>query len=84
MVVCRLFNSVLGLSRGYAAAPPLSTEPKGLGLIGARGYTSQALTTLSGHSFLNLTQVSSRQLAGYLLEGYTKDPMTYPNLSCRF
>ena len=84
MVVCRPFNSVLGLSRGYAAAAPLSTEPKRLGLIGAHRYTSQALTTLSGHPFLNLTQVSSRQLAGYLLEGYTKDPMTYPNLSCQF
>ncbi|KAJ6629373.1 acetylglutamate kinase ARG6 [Mycena sp. CBHHK59/15] len=76
--------------RGYAtaAAPlppsagPVSTEIKRLGLIGARGFTGQALTTLlSGHPHLELSHVSSRQLAGYPLESYTKAPMTYTNLS---
>ena len=83
-MVRRPFNGVPGSSRGYAtaAAPPPCTEPKRIGLIGARGYTGQALTTLlSGHPFLNLTHVSSRQLAGYPLEGYTKDSITYSNLS---
>ena len=75
-----------GSFRGYAtAAPettPTSTEPKRLGLIGARGFTGQALTTLlSGHPYLSLSHVSSRQLAGYPLEGYTKTPITYSNLS---
>ncbi|KAF8811201.1 acetylglutamate kinase ARG6 [Phlegmacium glaucopus] len=72
-----------GSSRGYAtAAPETSTEPKRLGLIGARGFTGQALTTLlSGHPYLHLSHVSSRQLAGYSLEGYTKTPITYSNLS---
>ncbi|KAH7908793.1 hypothetical protein BJ138DRAFT_1068142 [Hygrophoropsis aurantiaca] len=71
-------------TRGYATAATQSssTEPKRLALVGARGYTGQALTTLlSGHPFLNLTHVSSRQLAGYPLQGYTKSPVTYSDLS---
>jgi N-acetyl-gamma-glutamyl-phosphate reductase / acetylglutamate kinase len=78
--------STPGSFRGYATAAsettPTSTEPKRLGLIGARGFTGQALTTLlSGHPYLSLSHVSSRQLAGYPLEGYTKTPITYSNLS---
>lgn len=78
-------TGVPGSSRGYAtAAAPVSTEPKRLALIGARGYTGQALTSLlSGHPHLNLSHVSSRQLAGYPLEGYTKEPITYSNLSAQ-
>ncbi|TFK34692.1 acetylglutamate kinase ARG6 [Crucibulum laeve] len=77
---------VPGSSRGYATAATdsvaPSTEPKRLGLIGARGFTGQALTTLlSSHPHLNLTHVSSRQLAGYPLDTYTKSPVTYSNLS---
>ena len=79
-----LARHMLGFTRGYAtvARPAASEEPKRLALIGARGYTGQALTSLlSGHPFLNLTHVSSRQLAGYPLEGYTKSRITYSNLS---
>ncbi|KAH9476119.1 Protein ARG5,6, mitochondrial [Psilocybe cubensis] len=78
-------NGVTGSSRGYAtAAPTGSTEPKRLALIGARGYTGQALTTLlSGHPYLSLSHVSSRQLAGYPLEGYSKEPIVYSNLSAQ-
>ncbi|OJA08619.1 hypothetical protein AZE42_04837 [Rhizopogon vesiculosus] len=72
-------------SRGYATAAtsqPTSTEPKRLALIGARGFTGQALTTLlSGHPYIDLTHVSSRQLAGYPLQGYTKSAVTHTNLS---
>ncbi|KAJ7023050.1 acetylglutamate kinase ARG6 [Mycena alexandri] len=72
--------------RGYATVTeppaPVSTEIKRLGLIGARGYTGQALTTLlSSHPYLELSHVSSRQLAGRPLPGYTKTPITYSNLS---
>ena len=76
-----------GLSRGYATsveapAAPASTESKKVALIGARGYTGQALTTLlSGHPHLDLTHVSSRQLAGYPLKGYTKAAIDYTDLS---
>ncbi|KAF8066943.1 acetylglutamate kinase ARG6 [Lyophyllum atratum] len=80
-----LSRRVPGSSRGYATAAndvSVSTEPKRIGLIGARGYTGQALTTLlSSHPHLDLTHVSSRQLAGYPLQGYTKAPINYSNLS---
>ena len=66
--------------RGYATQA--STEPKRVALIGARGFTGQTLTTLlSGHPHLSLTHVSSRQLAGFPLEGYTKDRIVHSNLS---
>ncbi|KAI0635436.1 acetylglutamate kinase ARG6 [Trametes polyzona] len=72
---------VPGSSRGYATAAP-STEQKRLALIGARGYTGQTLTTLlSEHPYLNLTHVSSRQLAGFPLTTYTKAPVTFSDLS---
>ncbi|CAA7262520.1 unnamed protein product [Cyclocybe aegerita] len=78
----RAFGRVPGSSRGYATAASTSTEPKRLGLIGARGYTGQALTTLlSSHPHLSLSHVSSRQLAGSPLEGYSKASVTYSNLS---
>ncbi|TDL20366.1 bifunctional acetylglutamate kinase/N-acetyl-gamma-glutamyl-phosphate reductase [Rickenella mellea] len=75
-----------GMSRGYATAatpaPQPSTEVKRLGLIGARGFTGQALTSLlSNHPYLNLTHVSSRQLAGYPLDTYTKASVQFSNLS---
>ncbi|KAI0047888.1 bifunctional acetylglutamate kinase/N-acetyl-gamma-glutamyl-phosphate reductase [Auriscalpium vulgare] len=77
-----LARRIPGSSRGYATAVPASSEPKRLGLIGARGYTGQALTTLlSGHPYLDLTHVSSRQLAGMPLAGYTKSSVLYSNLS---
>ncbi|KAF9232034.1 acetylglutamate kinase ARG6 [Melanogaster broomeanus] len=74
-------------TRGYATHAPASnptpsTEPKRVALIGARGYTGQALTTLlNGHPYLSLTHVSSRVLEGYPLEEYTKSPITHTNLS---
>jgi len=81
-MIRRPFNGVAGPSRGYATATAPSTEPKRLALIGARGYTGQALTSLlAGHPHLSLSHVSSRQLAGYPLDGYTKEPVTYSNLS---
>ncbi|KAF8443657.1 acetylglutamate kinase ARG6 [Boletus edulis BED1] len=72
-------------SRGYAThAPVPSTEPKRVALIGARGYTGQALTSLlNAHPYLSLTHVSSRVLEGYPLEGYTKSPITHTNLSVK-
>jgi N-acetyl-gamma-glutamyl-phosphate reductase/acetylglutamate kinase len=70
-------------SRGYVThAPAPSTEPKRVALIGARGYTGQALTSLlNTHPYLSLTHVSSRILEGHPLEGYTKSPITHTNLS---
>jgi len=76
----RIPGSSSSSTRAYStdAAP----ERKRLALIGARGFTGQALTTLlSGHPHLDLTHVSSRLLAGHTLNGYTKAPLAYSNLS---
>ncbi|KAF8841421.1 bifunctional acetylglutamate kinase/N-acetyl-gamma-glutamyl-phosphate reductase [Paxillus ammoniavirescens] len=76
-------------TRGYATHAPAptpapSTEPKRVALIGARGYTGQALTSLlNTHPYLSLTHVSSRVLEGYPLEGYTKAPISHTNLSVK-
>ncbi|CAE6456217.1 unnamed protein product [Rhizoctonia solani] len=65
-------------SRGYATAVP----EKKVALIGARGYTGQALISLlSNHPSLSLSHVSSRELAGQKLPGYTRSGVTYSNLS---
>ena len=76
-----IHRRVPGASRGYATAAP-TTEEKRVALIGARGYTGQALTSLlSSHPHLNLTHVSSRQLKGFPLLGYTKSQVAYSDLS---
>lgn len=81
-------------ARGFATAttnpnPPIgkqnasNTKPSRVALIGARGYTGQALITLlNSHPLFELTHVSSRELAGQPLEGYTRDgkEITYQNL----
>jgi N-acetyl-gamma-glutamyl-phosphate reductase/acetylglutamate kinase len=68
-------------SRGYATATELPAR-KRVALIGARGYTGQNLISLiDSHPHLDLTHVSSRQLEGRPLEGYSKSKVTYSNLS---
>ncbi|KAJ3489433.1 hypothetical protein NLI96_g2111 [Meripilus lineatus] len=80
-------SSMSGAKRGYATAvpPPVqgaSVEQKRVALIGARGFTGQALVSLiSSHPHLTLSHVSSRQLKGYPLEGYSKSPISYSDLS---
>ena len=68
--------------------PPLgrknssNTESTKVALIGARGYTGQALIgLLNSHPNMDLRHVSSRELAGQKLKGYTKRDITYENLS---
>jgi N-acetyl-gamma-glutamyl-phosphate reductase / acetylglutamate kinase len=79
------YQRVPGSSRGYAtAASSGSTEKKRVALIGARGYTGAALTRLiSNHPYLDLTHVSSRELAGQPLKGYDKAALTYTKLEPR-
>ena len=71
-----------GQKRGYATAvqvesnafPVTTPTKKTLGLIGARGYTGQALVKLlNGHPYLDLGRVSSRALVGRALDGYEKN-----------
>lgn len=68
--------------------PPLgkknasSDVPSWIGLIGARGYTGQALIDLlNEHPNMDLRHVSSRELCGQELKGYSKRKITYENLS---
>lgn len=67
--------------------PPLgaknssNTKPAKIALIGARGYTGQALISLlNAHPNMDLCHVSSRELAGQRLKGYDKREITYENL----
>ncbi|KAI9754936.1 MAG: Protein arg-6, mitochondrial [Candelina submexicana] len=85
--------SFRSLSRGYATVtknpnPPFgsknasNSEPSRVALIGARGYTGQALINLiNSHPLLDLRHVSSRELAGKKLQGYDKHDVTYENLT---
>lgn len=55
---------------------------KKVALIGARGYTGQNLISLlNNHNDLDVGYVSSRELAGKDLDGYTKESLKYSNLS---
>ncbi|GJJ12963.1 hypothetical protein Clacol_007210 [Clathrus columnatus] len=72
----------LMFKRGYATSTTTTTPEKRVALIGARGYTGQGLVSLlNNHPGMQLTHVSSRQLAGYSLEGYNKSSVEYTNLS---
>lgn len=77
--------------RTYATTnpnPPLgeknasNSQPAKVALIGARGYTGQALINLlNAHPNMDLRHVSSRELAGKKLQGYDKREIVYENLS---
>ncbi|RFU31182.1 hypothetical protein B7463_g5185, partial [Scytalidium lignicola] len=88
----RVIRSPAFSSRGYATTtnpnPPFgnknssNTTPARIALIGARGYTGQALINLvNSHPHMDLRHVSSRELAGQKLKGYDKRDITYENLS---
>lgn len=68
--------------------PPLGIKnseknyPSKVALIGARGFTGQALIDLlNRHPNMDLCHVSSRELAGKPLKGYERKDITYENLS---
>jgi N-acetyl-gamma-glutamyl-phosphate reductase/acetylglutamate kinase len=78
--------------RTYATStnpnPPFGTKnssnntPARVALIGARGYTGQALINLlNAHPNMDLRHVSSRELAGQKLKGYEKREIIYENLT---
>lgn len=59
-----------------------NTSKARVGLIGARGYTGQNLIGLiDKHPYLEVAHVSSRELCGQKLKGYTKKEVIYENLS---
>ena len=66
----------------YGAKNSSNTKPARIALIGARGYTGQALIhLLNAHPNMDLRHVSSRELAGQKLKGYEKKEITYENLT---
>jgi len=80
------------VTRGYATTtnpnPPYgkknasNDQRSRVALIGARGYTGQALIDLiNSHPNFELKSVSSRELAGQSLKGYSKKEIIYENLS---
>lgn len=84
------FSNGTGSKRQYSTI--VRSEPKNLGdfskdikkvaLIGARGFTGKNLIDLvNNHPYLEIAHVSSRELAGTPLKGYTKSNITYENLS---
>ncbi|KAI4252514.1 MAG: hypothetical protein L6R42_007924 [Xanthoria sp. 1 TBL-2021] len=84
--------TVSGPSRSYATTtnpnPPLgaknasNSQPAKVAVIGARGYTGKALIEiLDNHPNTDLRHVSSRELAGQKLQGYSKREIIYENLS---
>ena len=76
--------STLRSSRTYAthANPGSGSRKTRVALIGARGYTGQALIDLlNEHPYMDLRHVSSRELAGQSLKGYDKQEITYEDLS---
>ncbi|KAL8803980.1 MAG: hypothetical protein Q9182_002852 [Xanthomendoza sp. 2 TL-2023] len=79
-------------SRAYATTtnpnPPFgaknasNSKPATVAIIGARGYTGKALIDiLNNHPSMDLRHVSSRELAGQTLSGYSKREITYENLT---
>ncbi|KAF9169572.1 hypothetical protein BGX21_011384 [Mortierella sp. AD011] len=72
----------MGGRRMFSTSTASNGDVKKIGLIGARGYTGQELIRLvNSHPSLEISYVSSRELEGKPLEGYTKSPITYVNLS---
>lgn len=70
--------------RGFASSSRAYATPKRVALIGARGYTGSNLVSLfNSHPSIELAHVSSRELAGQKLAGYTKADVTYENLSVK-
>ncbi|KAK9237907.1 Aspartate/glutamate/uridylate kinase [Lipomyces kononenkoae] len=66
-----------GTCRYYSS----STKSARVALIGARGYTGQNLISLiNSHPYLEIAHVSSRELAGKDVEGYTRSAVKYENL----
>lgn len=76
-----------GATRSYSTNPNpphkegTNTKPSRVALIGARGYTGKALIEMiNTHPYLELAHVSSRELEGQRLQGYTRSNITYENL----
>lgn len=71
-------------TRSFSSSTSHAATAKRVALIGARGYTGTNLVHLfNSHPSLELAYVSSRELAGHRLEGYSKKEVVYQNLSVK-
>jgi len=78
----RTYVTITNPNPPFGAKNSSNTQPAKVALIGARGYTGQALIALiNSHPYMDLQHVSSRELAGQKLKGYDKREITYKNLS---
>ena len=87
----RIIDAHATQRRTYATTnpnPPLGIKnseknyPSRIAIIGARGYTGQALIDLMNrHPNMDLRHVSSRELAGKKLKGYDKKEIIYESLT---
>ncbi|KAI9887906.1 MAG: Protein arg-6, mitochondrial [Watsoniomyces obsoletus] len=66
----------------FGARNASNSQSSRVALVGARGYTGQALINLlNAHPHMDLRHVSSRELAGQKLKGYDKREVHYENLT---
>ncbi|RKK67433.1 Protein arg-6 [Fusarium oxysporum] len=76
----RTFASANSVFSKDAKSP--SRSKASVGLVGARGHIGRALCTLlDSHPNIELTHISSRELAGSTVADYTKSAIMYENLS---
>ncbi|KAI5925739.1 Aspartate/glutamate/uridylate kinase [Camillea tinctor] len=78
----RRYTTTTNPNPPYGKKHASNDQPSRVALIGARGYTGQALISLlNTHPHFELKHVSSRELAGQKLQGYEKKEIIYENLS---
>ncbi|KAL5585568.1 hypothetical protein FOVSG1_014957 [Fusarium oxysporum f. sp. vasinfectum] len=76
----RTFASANSVFSKDAKSP--SRSKASVGLVGARGHIGRALCMLlDSHRNIELTHISSRELAGSTVADYTKSTITYENLA---
>ena len=79
---CRYASTQTNPNPPFGKKSASNSKPARVALIGARGYTGQALINLlSSHPNMDLRHVSSRELAGQKLKGYDKRDITYESLT---
>ncbi len=78
----RTYSTTTNPNPPFGARNASNSQPARVALIGARGYTGQALISLlNSHPHMDLRHVSSRELAGKKLTGYDKRECTFENLT---
>ncbi|KAI0189475.1 Aspartate/glutamate/uridylate kinase [Astrocystis sublimbata] len=78
----RSYTTTTNPNPPYGKKHASNSHPSRVALIGARGYTGQALVSLiNSHPYFQLRNVSSRELEGQTLQGYDKKEIKYESLT---